>query len=107
MAKLRSYFTYIMASKKNGTLYVGVTGDLFARAYQHKIKSDVKSFTARYDVNKLVYFEEFGEIEQAIAREKQLKGWLRNKKIKLIEQNNPRWKDLSDGWYDSKAFVSS
>lgn len=91
------YFTYILASKKNGTLYTGVTNDLMRRVHEHKILL-VKGFTCRYNVDKLVYFEQTGEIEYAIQREKQIKGWLRIKKIKLIEENNPEWKDLSIEW---------
>ncbi len=91
------YFTYILASKKNGTLYTGVTNDLMRRVYEHK-NHLVKGFTSIYGVHNLVYFEQTNEIEYAILREKQIKGWLRIKKIKLIEENNPEWKDLSLDW---------
>ena len=86
-------YTYIMASKPNGTLYIGVTSNLPKRMYEHK-NHVVKGFTDKYNVDKLVYFEETAEIEVAIAREKQLKGWTRAKKIRLIESTNPKWRDL-------------
>jgi len=89
----RSYCVYIMSSLSQ-TLYTGVTNDLERRALEHKAGARV-SFTARYKVNRLVYLEEFGEISEAIAREKQIKGWSRAKKIELIESVNPGWKDLS------------
>ncbi|MBI3171572.1 MAG: GIY-YIG nuclease family protein [Hydrocarboniphaga effusa] len=80
------------------TLYVGVTNDLERRVFEHKQKL-VPGFTAKYKITKLVYFEDTGRIEEAIAREKQIKGWLRAKKVALIESLNPEWEDLSDGWY--------
>ena len=82
-----------MASRPNGTLYIGVTSNLPKRVYEHK-NHVVKGFTDKYNVDKLVYFEETAEIEVAIAREKQLKGWTRAKKIRLIESTNPEWRDL-------------
>lgn len=82
-----------MASKKNGTLYIGVTTNLLQRAYQHK-EHMTDGFTADYDVDKLVYFETYDDLEIAIAREKQLKKWNRVWKIQLIEKENPDWKDL-------------
>ena len=90
---MRTYHVYIMASASRG-LYVGVTGDLLRRVREHKEKR-VRGFTARYNMTELVYFEAFGDVRLAIAREKQLKGWLRSRKIALIESFNPRWKDLS------------
>ncbi len=87
-----------MASKKNGTTYIGVTSDLFGRVWQHKNKS-FKGFSAKYEVNTLVYYEEYGKIEDAIFREKQLKGWSRKKKTDLIEKENYNWLDLSTEWY--------
>lgn len=90
-----NYYTYIMTNKKLGTLYIGVTNNLQYRIYQHKNKL-VKGFTAKYNLNKLVYCEYFTDINFAIAREKQLKGWLRKKKIELIEKDNPNWEDLSE-----------
>jgi putative endonuclease len=87
-------FVYILSSKRNGTLYIGVTGDLVSRVYQHKTKADPDSFTSRYNVSRLMYFETFDDPVTAISREKQLKGWLRVKKIRLIESTNPEWIDL-------------
>lgn len=84
---------YILASKKYGTLYIGVTGDIIKRVYQHKEKQ-VKGFTSHYGVDKLVYFEIFESIEEAIIREKRLKKWNRDWKIDLIERENPMWDDL-------------
>ena len=88
-------YLYILASKKNGTLYIGVTGNLIKRIHQHK-NGLVGGFTKKYKVNKLVYFEQFEDIREAIRREKQLKEWRRDWKIKLIEDNNPKWIDLYD-----------
>ena len=85
---------YIMANKSNSTLYTGVTSDLYSRVVEHKQKIHPKSFTAKYNCNKLVYFEPFHDIEEAIAREKQIKGGSRSKKIALIESMNPEWTDL-------------
>ncbi|MBX4204909.1 MAG: GIY-YIG nuclease family protein [Candidatus Doudnabacteria bacterium] len=90
---MKSYFVYILASDKNGTLYIGVTGDLIRRVHQHKQKL-VKGFTQKYNVDRLVYFEETSEVESAILREKQLKKWNRKWKLALIEKSNPTWKDL-------------
>ena len=86
-----------MLTSNSGTLYVGMTNDLHRRVYQHKHKI-ILGFTARYNVNRLVYFEIFKEPKQAIAREKQIKGWVRRKKIALIEEGNPTWRDLSEDW---------
>ena len=93
----KSYYVYILASRKNGTLYIGMTNDLARRVYEHKHKL-IKGFTKKYDISKLVHFEETDDITAAIAREKELKGWLRIKKLKLIEEHNPKWEDLSAGW---------
>ena len=87
------YYVYILFSKKNGTLYVGVTNDLIKRIWQHKNKV-ADGFTKRYNVNNLGYYEIFGDINLAIAREKQLKGGNRKTKLELIELNNPDWQDL-------------
>jgi len=83
----RSYYVYVLASRIGGTLYVGITNDLIRRVYEHKSKS-AEGFTEKYDVVRLVYFE------QAIKREKRLKKWSRSWKISLIEKNNPDWHDL-------------
>ena len=93
---MNQYYVYIMSSQ-TGTLYTGITNELQRRVYQHKNKV-MDSFTSRYDVNHLVYFEAFGDVLQAIAREKQIKGWTRRKKLVLIESQNPTWRDLSDDW---------
>ena len=93
-----SYFTYIMASRSH-TLYIGVTSDLLKRVFQHKWKEH-EGFTAKYNCDRLVWFEGRGEIAAAIRREKELKGWRRSKKIALIEAMNPVWVDLSRDWYE-------
>jgi putative endonuclease len=89
----RDFYVYIMASKKNGTLYVGVTSDLVKRVWQHK-NNVVPGFTQRHHVHTLVYFEPCGDAEQAIRREKRLKAWNRQWKLDLIEKQNPFWEDL-------------
>jgi len=88
------YFVYILASKRNGTLYIGVTNNLIKRIYFHK-KGLIDGFTKKYNIKKLVYFEIYQNINDAILREKRLKKWKRKWKIRLIETNNPKWKDLS------------
>jgi len=85
---------YILASQAHGTLYIGVTSDLIARLYQHRT-GEVKGFTCRYRVHRLVRFEQFATMYDAIAREKQLKRWHRQWKINLIESENPQWADLA------------
>lgn len=87
-------FIYILTNKNNTTLYVGVTANIVTRIQQHKEKHNPKSFTARYNLNKLVYYEAFQMVENAIGREKQLKAGNRAKKIALIESINPNWDDL-------------
>ncbi|HAX48524.1 MAG TPA: GIY-YIG nuclease family protein [Ignavibacteria bacterium] len=94
-----SYYVYILASKRNGTIYTGVTNNLLNRLYSHKNKL-LKGFSSRYNVNRLVFFEETGDIFSAIEREKEIKGWRRSKKLRLIESTNPTWKDLSEGWFN-------
>ena len=91
-----AYFVYLMASKRSGTLYLGVTNDLARRAYEHRSKQNV-GFTSRYGVDRLVWYEEFGDVNDAIDREKTMKKWRRAWKIALIEDMNPEWKDLYDG----------
>lgn len=90
---MRCYYVYILASKPNGTLYIGVTGDLWYRVLQHK-EEKIAGFTKKYHVHRLVYFEEFEYIEEAIRRKTQLKWWKRWWKIELIEKDNPTWRDL-------------
>ena len=86
-------YVYILASKQNGTLYIGVTSDLIKRVWEHKNKL-VVGFAAQHNVNKLVYYEQHSDILEAIKREKTLKKWLRKWKLRLIEKNNPHWTDL-------------
>ena len=93
MARDHTYFLYILASRKNGTLYVGVTNDLLRRVQEHR-QGLVPGFTKKYVVKLLVYYEVFGDITEAIAREKRVKRWLRRWKLDLIEQQNPNWQDL-------------
>jgi putative endonuclease len=90
---MKNYYIYILASKKNGTLYIGITGDLIKRIDEHK-QNTVAGFTKKYNVHTLVYYEVFQDIEEAILREKQMKKWNRSWKINLIEEKNPEWKDL-------------
>ena len=92
------YYVYIMFSKPNGTLYVGVTSDLIQRVAQHKNKY-FSGFTAKYNVNKLGYYEIYENIEEAIKKEKKLKGSSRQKKIDLIISMNPKWEDLYDSLF--------
>ena len=88
------YYIYILTNRNNTVLYTGVTNDLIRRVYEHKNNADPNSFTAKYTVHKLVYFEQTSDIRAALEREKQLKGWRRSKKNWLIETMNPEWKDL-------------
>ncbi|MBM4295230.1 MAG: GIY-YIG nuclease family protein [Deltaproteobacteria bacterium] len=94
MSFQRNYYVYIMANK-SGTLYIGVTNNLERRVFEHK-NHLIEGFTKKYKITKLVYFEETNDISAAISREKQIKGWLRRKKIALVESMNPGWKDLSE-----------
>ena len=91
-----AYYVYLLASKKHGTLYIGVTNDIVRRVYEHRTKV-VRGFTSTYDVGKLVYFEIYEDPVSAIAREKELKKWRRDWKIRLIEEKNPEWVDLYPG----------
>ena len=94
---MASYYVYILTNKSK-TLYTGVTNDLERRVYQHKNKL-VPGFTRHYNVSRLVFYEATPNIRAAIGREKQIKGWTRQKKIALIESTNPRWRDLSVDWF--------
>jgi len=91
--KIKRFYVYILCSKRNGTLYTGITSDLIKRIYEHK-NNLVNGFTKRYNVHNLVWYEMHESIESAFNREKQIKKWKRAWKIKMIEQNNPEWKDL-------------
>ena len=89
----KQYCVYVLASRLGGTLYIGVTGDLVRRVFEHRPKA-VPGFTRTYGVSRLVYFEVFDDVEQAILREKRLKTWKRAWKVQLIERQNPNWDDL-------------
>ena len=93
------FYVYIM-SNRSKTLYTGVNNNLERRVYEHKQKM-VPGFTAKYNITKLVYYEETFDINAAITREKQIKGWLRIKKIRLIEEQNPDWQDLAQDWFSA------
>ncbi|MFC1898331.1 GIY-YIG nuclease family protein [Candidatus Cloacimonadota bacterium] len=95
----KSYYVYIVTNKRNGTLYIGVTSDLLRRINEHKNKL-VPGFTSKYNLTKLVYYEEADDVTIAIKREKQMKKWNRKWKIELIEKENLEWNDLAKNWYD-------
>jgi putative endonuclease len=90
---MKQYYVYILASKRNGTLYIGVTNNLLKRVYEHK-NNLIEGFTQKYNVHNLVYYEQHNDIGKAITREKQMKKWKRQWKIELIEKSNPQWNDL-------------
>ena len=96
------YSTYIVCSR-SGTLYIGMTNNIYRRALEHKSGS-IEGFASKYHCDRLVYYESFDDVHKAIAREKQLKGWRREKKIALIESKNRRWEDLSEKWGAQMAF---
>ena len=91
------YYVYILTNRNNRVMYIGVTNDLARRLYEHK-QELVEGFTKRYHVHKLVYYEQTTDVRSAIAREKQLNGWLRARKNELVETMNPEWRDLSEDW---------
>jgi len=93
------YYVYIMTNRNNNVLYTGITNDLERRIYEHKNKM-IKGFTYKYNINKLVYFEQTSDVEAAIVREKQIKSGSRQKKVDLINSINDKWDDLSEEWYD-------
>jgi putative endonuclease len=97
------FWVYIVASQ-TGTLYVGMTNNIERRMREHK-SGEVEGFASRYGCNRLVYWESFDEVQRAINREKQLKGWTRAKKIGLLESMNPRWADLAEKWGAEMAFA--
>jgi putative endonuclease len=99
------YYVYIMTNRSD-TLYTGVTNDLQRRVYEHKQKL-LDGFTKKYNMDMLVYYEDTDDVEAAIRREKQIKGWRRSKKTGLIEAMNPQWRDLSEGWFASPPPDSS
>ena len=102
---VNQYYVYIMTNKSR-TLYTGITNNLERRVYEHKQKL-VPGFTAKYNITKLAYYEETTDVVAAITREKEIKGWLRSKKIKLIELSNPDWRDLATGWYKEETLRSA
>ena len=98
MAHVKEYYVYVMTNRSR-TLYTGITSNLERRVYEHKRKL-IPGFTSKYNVTRLVYYEVHPNAGDAIAREKQVKGWLRARKIALIESANPNWDDLSAAWYE-------
>lgn len=98
MKNFYQFYVYLLASKRNGTLYIGITNNLQRRVYEHKLGYG-SSFTSKYSIHKLVYFETFQNINDAILREKRMKKWNRVWKIDLIEQENKEWKDLAEDWF--------
>jgi putative endonuclease len=96
---VKTYWTYILTNTSRTTLYTGITSTIARRSWEHKNKA-FSGFTRRYRVDRLVYFEAFSQVDDAIAREKEIKGWIRKKKIALIESINPKWDDLSREWQD-------
>jgi len=90
------YYVYMLTNATGTVLYTGVTNDLIRRVYEHKTNADPNSFTAKYAVHKLVYFEQTSSSYEAISREKQIKGWRRKKKNQLVEAANPKWEELYD-----------
>ena len=95
---MKTYYVYIMNSP-SGTLYTGVTNNLFRRVFEHKQKH-IEGFTKKYNVTRLAYFEETSDVNRAILREKEIKKWRRSKKIALIKSLNPTWKDLAEKWFE-------
>ena len=92
---MKTYYIYILASRKNGTLYIGVTNNIAKRIHQHKSKAS-EGFTKRYNVHQLVWYDQSNDIHEVLQREKQMKKWKRQWKINLIEEQNPNWRDLSE-----------
>jgi|SRR5213080_4612579 len=99
----KKYWVYIVCSV-SGTLYIGIANNIERRVWEHK-SGEFEGFASRYGCNRLVYYESFDDVRKAIAREKQLKGWVRRKKIALIESVNPRWLDLAEKWGAQMAFA--
>jgi len=101
--KDHEYFVYLMCSS-SGTLYIGMTNSIYRRALEHK-QGEIEGFAKKYGCTRLVYYEGFDDVRKAIDREKQLKGWVRRKKIALIESKNARWEDLAEKWGAQMAFA--
>lgn len=95
---MKLWYVYVMANKPNGTIYIGMTNEIEERVKEHKLKIFPRSFTAKYNCDKLIYLEEFENGEEAVKRERQFKKWKRDWKIDLIEDMNPNWIDLSINW---------
>ena len=91
---MKNYYVYILSNCTNTTIYTGITNDLIRRVFEHRQNADPKSFTAKYDIHKLVYYEYTGDVKVALEREKQIKSWSRAKKNKLVTAKNPQWEDL-------------
>jgi len=106
MIREKTYYVYILTNKRNTVFYTGIISGLEERVYQHKHKL-LKGFTSKYNINKLVYYEEYNDVYEAIHREKQLKKWRRQWKIDLIKKDNPGLKDLSADWYKDRDSGSS
>jgi putative endonuclease len=102
---MKTYSVYIMTNR-SGTLCTGVTSNLVRRVFEHKRRL-IPGFTTRYNIDRLVYYENFSDVRAAIAYETRIKGWLRAGKIELIDAMNPEWKDLSEGWYKEQGTDSS
>ncbi len=100
---MNHYYVYIMSGFQ-GTLYIGVTNGWYRRAYEHRHKL-VPGFTQKYNVTKLVYYQETSSVGSAIIREKQIKGWRRSKKAALVASSNPYWTDLAEGWYEDRSLA--
>ena len=101
-SEVPQYFVYMMTNKNKTVLYTGVTNSLERRVWQHKAKA-IPGFTKKYNCDRLIYFEVYGRIEQAIAREKEIKGWTRAKKNALAFPLNPRWEDLAEAWFTDEG----
>jgi putative endonuclease len=99
----KKYWVYIVGSR-SGTLYIGMTNNIYRRVLEHK-SGEFEGFASKYDCTRLIYYESFDDVRNAIDREKQLKGWRREKKIVLIESLNPRWQDLAEKWGAQMAFA--
>ncbi len=102
---MHNYYVYMMTNSSNRVLYIGVTNDLERRVSEHKLKA-IPGFTKKYNLIKLVYYEHYLDVKDAIQREKQLKGWLRERKNSLIETINSEWRDLSDDWQNPAVILS-
>ncbi|MEZ4781814.1 MAG: GIY-YIG nuclease family protein [Flavobacteriaceae bacterium] len=95
---MKTWYVYIMGNKPNGVIYIGITDNIQERVKEHKLRNHPKSFTARYNCDKLVYLEEYTDGSKAIVRERRMKKWKRDWKIRLIEEQNPSWMDISMNW---------